>query len=386
MTHKVVIVGAGIGGLAAASALRADGHEVTVLERAVEFTPLGAGLSVWPNGSHALRALGLDEVVDSAGVPRGDGGIRRASDGSLIAASNTEELEARYGAPLALVHRGDLQHALLEAAGPKTVRFGATVAGVDESGSVTLADGETLEADVIVGADGIRSVVRERLLGDGEPIASGYVAYRSVVDWPDDVPAGEYWGRGEVFGIAPLSRGRVYWYAALPVKSDEGKDANEQLDRLRERYVSWAAPIPRILAATQNAKLLRHELLGRDPIDRWGIGRVTLLGDAAHPMLPFLGQGACCALEDAVALRGALGEAGDNGGVEAELRSYEAERTSRAAGLVKGSRAAGRVAMANSFLGTRLRNLAVGAMPDRMRMRQFDRVVATRGAMATRPM
>jgi 2-polyprenyl-6-methoxyphenol hydroxylase-like FAD-dependent oxidoreductase len=359
MTHKVVIVGAGIGGLAAASALRADGHEVTVLERAVEFTPLGAGLSVWPNGSHALRALGLDEVVDAAGVPRGDGGIRRASDGSLIAASNTEELEARYGAPLALVHRGDLQHALLEAAGPKTVRFGATVAGVDESGSVTLADGETLEADVIVGADGIRSVVRERLLGDGEPIASGYVAYRSVVDWPDDVPA---------------------------VKSDEGKDANEQLDRLRERYVSWAAPIPRILAATQNAKLLRHELLGRDPIDRWGIGRVTLLGDAAHPMLPFLGQGACCALEDAVALRGALGEAGDNGGVEAELRSYEAERTSRAAGLVKGSRAAGRVAMANSFLGTRLRNLAVGAMPDRMRMRQFDRVVATRGAMATRPM
>jgi 2-polyprenyl-6-methoxyphenol hydroxylase-like FAD-dependent oxidoreductase len=383
MSHKIAIAGAGIGGLAAATALRADGHEVIVLERATEFTPLGAGLSVWPNGSHALRALGLNEVVDSAGVPRGDGGIRRASDGSLIAASNTEELEARYGAPLALVHRGDLQHALLEAAGPKTVRFGATVTGVDESGSATLAGGETLEADLIVGADGIRSVVREQLLGDGEPTASGYVAYRSVVDWPADVPAGEYWGRGEVFGIAPLSRGRVYWYAAFGVADDVGEDPQEQLDRLRERYASWTAPIPSILATTETGKLLRHELLGRDPIDRWGRGRVTLLGDAAHPMLPFLGQGACCALEDALALAEALG--GDNGGVEGALRAYEAERTSRAAGLVKGSRAAGRVAMASSSVGTRLRNLAVRAMPDRMRMRQFDRVVAPARRAPTRP-
>ena len=385
MPHRIVIAGAGIGGLAAAAALRAGGHEVTVLERAAEFTPLGAGLSVWPNGSHALRTLGLDEVVDSAGVPRGDGGIRRGSDGSLIASSNTEELEARYGAPLALVHRGDLQRALLEAAGPGTVRFNTTVSGVDETGSVTLADGETLAADVIVGADGIRSVVREQLLTDGEPKPSGYVAYRSVVDWPDDVPAGEYWGRGEVFGLAPLSRGRVYWYAALPTSGHGDGQAGEQLGRLRDRYESWAAPIPSILAATEASTLLRHELFDRDPVEHWGRGRATLLGDAAHPMLPFLGQGACCALEDAVALGEALEEASENDGVQIALRSYEAHRARRAAGLVKGSRAAARVAMASSLLGTRLRNLAIGAMPDRARMRQFDRVVATREPAATRP-
>jgi 2-polyprenyl-6-methoxyphenol hydroxylase-like FAD-dependent oxidoreductase len=378
MPLRIAIAGAGIGGLAAATALRADGHGVTVVEQATEFAPLGAGLAVWPNAGHALRALGLGDLVDSAEVPRGDGGIRRAQDGSLIAASSTEELETRYGAPLALVHRADMQAALLEAAGTRTVRFGATVTAVHEGGSVTLAEGELLVADVVVGADGIRSVVREQLLADGDPVASGYVAYRSVVDWQGDVPAGEYWGRGEVFGIAPLSRGRVYWYAAFAVEDDEGDGAAAQLERLQQRYGSWASPIPGILAATAEGALLRHELFDRDPIEAWGRGRVTLLGDAAHPMLPFLGQGACCALEDAVALAKGLRGVEDGESVEAALRAYEAERAPRAASLVKGSRGAGRVCMLGSPLGTRLRDLVMAAMPSGLRMRQIDRVVMTR--------
>jgi 2-polyprenyl-6-methoxyphenol hydroxylase-like FAD-dependent oxidoreductase len=380
MPLTIAIAGAGIGGLAAATALRADGYAVTVLEQAREFVPLGAGLAVWPNAGHALRALGLGDLVDSAEVPRGDGGIRRGRDGSLMAASNAEELEARYGAPLALVHRADLQAALLEAAGTGTVRFGATVTAVDEGGSVTLAGGEILAADVVVGADGIRSVVREQLLADGDPVASGYVAYRSVVDWQEDVPTGEYWGRGEVFGVAPLSRGRVYWYAAFPVEDDEGDGVAAQLGQLRQRYGSWARPIPDILAATAEGALLRHELFD-DPIEAWGRGRATLLGDAAHPMLPFLGQGACCALEDAVALGQALRGVEDGDRVEMALRAYESERAPRAASLVKGSRGAGRVCMLASPLGTRLRNFTLGVlMPSRLRMRQFDRVVMTRAS------
>ena len=129
---------------------------------------------------------------------------------------------------------------------------------------MTLADGETIAADVIVGADGLRSVARRHVVDDGAPRASGYVAYRSVVEWPPDLPAGEYWGRGEVFGLAPLSRGRVYWYAAFPVDTDAGETADAQLEGLRERYGSWAEPIQGILRATESAKLLRQELFDRD--------------------------------------------------------------------------------------------------------------------------
>src|SRR5215217_4974291 len=137
---RVVIIGAGIGGLAAGAILRRDGHEVTVLERAERFEPLGAGLAVWPNGARALREIGVGATADAAEVPRGDGGIRRARDGKLITAISPEVLERRYGAPLALVHRAELQGALLAAAGDDVVRFGAEARDVATEGVVELVD------------------------------------------------------------------------------------------------------------------------------------------------------------------------------------------------------------------------------------------------------
>src|SRR5215216_5731176 len=305
---RVVIIGAGIGGLAAGAILRRDGHEVTVLERAERFEPLGAGLALWPNGARALREIGVGATAEAAEVPRGDGGIRRARDGKLITAISPDVLERRYGAPLALVHRAELQGALLAAAGDGVVRFGA---------------------------DGINSATRAALLGDGPPRASGVVAYRAVVDdWGGELAAGEYWGRGEVFGVAPLSRRLVYWYAAHrgELVVDAGED---RLAGLLARHGSWAEPIPSLLAATRPQTLLRHELFDRRPIDAWGRDAVTLLGDAGHPMLPFLGQGACCALEDAVALGAALRDIEDP---RAALRAYERERAPRARQLADGSR------------------------------------------------
>ena len=284
--RRVVIVGAGIGGLAAGAILRRDGHEVTVLERAERFEPLGAGLALWPNGARALREIGVGATADAAEVPRGDGGIRRARDGKLITAISPEVLERRYGAPLALVHRAELQGALLAAAGDGVVRFGAEAREVGADGAVGLATGERLETEVIVGADGINSATRAALLGDGPPRASGVVAYRAVVDdWGGELAAGEYWGRGEVFGVAPLSRRRVYWYAAhrAELAGDAGED---RLAGLLARHGSWAEPIPRLLAATRPQALLRHELFDRTPIDAWGRDAVTLLGDAGPSDAP----------------------------------------------------------------------------------------------------
>ena len=369
---RVVVVGAGIGGLAAGAILRRDGHEVTVLERAERFEPLGAGLALWPNGARALREIGVGATADAAEVPRGDGGIRRARDGKLMTAISPEVLERRYGAPLALVHRAELQGALLAAAGDGVVRFGAEAREVGADGAVGLATGERLETEVIVGADGINSATRAALLGDGPPRASGFLAYRAVVDdWGGELAAGEYWGRGEVFGVAPLSRRRVYWYAAhgAEVAGDAGED---RLAGLLARHGSWAEPIPSLLAATRPQALLRHELFDRTPIDAWGRDAVTLLGDAAHPMLPFLGQGACCALEDAVALGAALRDSEDP---RAALRAYERVRAPRARRLVDGSRAAARIALASSPLLTRLRDAAMALVPAGVRLRQLDRII-----------
>ncbi len=370
---RIVIIGAGIGGLAAGAILRRDGHDVTVLERAERFEPLGAGLALWPNGARALREIGVGVTADAAEVPRGDAGIRRAHDGKLITAISPEILERRYGAPLALVHRADLQGALLAATGDDVVRFGAEAREVSAEGAVELATGEPLEAQVIVGADGINSTTRAALLGDGPPRPSGAVAYRAVVDdWNGDLAAGEYWGRGEVFGVAPLSRRRVYWYAAHRDGAAAGEAGKDRLAGLLARHGSWAEPIPSLLAATRPEALLRHELFDRAPIDAWGRDAVTLLGDAGHPMLPFLGQGACCALEDAVELAAALRDTEDP---RAALRAYERDRVPRARSLVDGSRAAARVALASSPPLTRLRDAAMALVPAGVRLRQLDGII-----------
>jgi FAD binding domain len=186
------------------------------------------------------------------------------------------------------------------------VRFGAEAREVGAAGAVGLVTGEQLEAQVIVGADRINSATRPRCSATVNRAQAGVVAYRAVVDaWDGALAAGEYWGRGEVFGVAPLSRRRAYWYAAY--RAEPAGDAGEdRLAGLLARHGSWAEPIPRLLAATRPQALLRHELFDRTPIDAWGRDAVTLLGDAGHPMLPILGQGACCALEDAVALGAAL--------------------------------------------------------------------------------
>ena len=359
---EAVVVGAGIGGLAAAAALRRTDWEVTVLERTAELRPLGAGLSIWPNGVAALRSLGAGEVADSPRVPRSDGALRRA-DGRPLAGFDPAEIERRFGAPLAGVHRGDLQDALLAAAGPPP-RTGAGVAEVG-SGRVRLGSGEEIAAELIVGADGLHSTVREWTIGPEEPVDSGIVAWRGVAPSEDDVPAGEWWGAGCVAGLLPLAGARTYWYVAYRGEEDDAAE-------LERRLAQFGAPVRATVAGTAGEDRLSHRLFDRAPAERWSRGPVTLLGDAAHPMLPFLGQGACSALEDAVALATAL-EASSN--VEDGIAAYEAARQPRTERLVKGSRAAARAALLEPPALRALRDFAVAHTPQAMRMRQVSRFI-----------
>jgi 2-polyprenyl-6-methoxyphenol hydroxylase-like FAD-dependent oxidoreductase len=356
---RAVVVGAGVGGLAAGIALQRAGWAVTVLERASELRPLGAGLSIWPNGVKALRDLGLGGLTDTA-EPVG-GALRRA-DGSVLGEFDPAAIEERFGAPLIGVHRADLHAALIGGAREASLQLGVEVVGLD-AGGVLLASGERRDADLVVGADGIGSVIRASLVGDGEPVDSGIVAYRGVVESTLDVPAGEWWGSGVIAGLLPLTGGRVYWYLAHHGDPDE--------ERIHELAASFGEPVPRLIAATDPDAVLTHRLYDREPVDGWSRGAATLLGDAAHPMLPFLGQGACSALGDAVALGAGLQEATD---VEAGLAAYDRARVQVSNLRVRRSRTAARAVFAPAGLRA-VRNLLIRALPSSARLRQLDPVV-----------
>jgi 2-polyprenyl-6-methoxyphenol hydroxylase-like FAD-dependent oxidoreductase len=328
---RTAIVGAGIAGLGAAIALRRAGLDAVVWEREPELREVGAGLTLWPNAVHALRRLGISDAVLRAGARLTSGSVRSWRGAALV--STGLDLEQLFAAPAVGIHRADLQRILLEAAGAEMTRQGARCIGFAEAGSgveVRFADGRSVTADVLVGADGINSAVRQAVLGVEEPRRLAWAAWRAVctgVPPPSDTNITI--GPGAHFGYLPIGSGRTYWFAVTEL----GLEA----EALARRFQDWPDPVVALIRSTPSAAVLRNDLIDRPPAQRWGRGRVTLIGDAAHAMLPGLGQGACQALEDAVALADCLRNASDP---ESGLRRYEALRMARTARITNLSRSA----------------------------------------------
>jgi 2-polyprenyl-6-methoxyphenol hydroxylase-like FAD-dependent oxidoreductase len=379
----VMVAGAGIGGLTAAIALRQAGFEVAVFERTAELREVGAGLLLAANAQRALAKLGLAEAVARLGTPASAGEIR-SWRGKVFASIPAAELEKKVGAPSAAVHRADLQALLAQEVEDGTLRLGTEVGAFEQDEGevrVLFADGRRESADLLVGADELRSRVRAGLFGSEEPRYAGYTAWRAVVEPKEDLlPWGagfESWGRGARFGCAHIGRGRVYWFATAnspegekdgPPGSPSGAKAN-----LLRLFSRWHRPVGNLVEATEEGTVLRTDIYDREPLgERWGEGRVTLLGDAAHPMTPNLGQGACQTIEDAVVLARCLGERG----VTAEsLRKYEKLRSDRAAMVVRRSRRVGRVGQLENPLLCWLRNRTLAMIPPKAQLRQLEEVV-----------
>lgn len=356
---SAIIIGGGIGGLTTAVALRRKGIEVAVYERTSEIREVGAGLTLWANAVKALGKLGLAEAVKAAGAP-GMGGSIRSWRGEVLSTMTGRELEERYGAANLGIHRADLQRILLARLGEEFVHLGAACTGFNQDeGGVTarFEDGREARADVLIGADGIHSTVREGLFGKEKPRYSGYTAWRGVADLsatsgPTDA-ASETWGCGQRFGHVYIGQGRVYWFAVRNARAGETDAPEGRQAELRCLFGDWHAPIPALVEATDEAAILRNDIYDREPLKRWAEGRVTLLGDAAHPMTPNLGQGACQAIEDAVVLANRLAERDEAGHA---LLAYEMARIQRANFIVRQSWQIGRVAQWGNPLACALRN------------------------------
>ncbi|MGW8377520.1 NAD(P)/FAD-dependent oxidoreductase [Streptomyces sp. ODS28] len=341
---KALVAGAGIGGLTAAVALREAGFDVTVHERASELRAAGSGLSVMSNAITALRSLEAGIELEKHGRVLETYHVRTAG-GRLIREFPFPDIISRLGVPSVLITRSDLQQALLDAAAGIPLTLGSQVAGYEreESGGVrvTFENGTEEHADVLVGADGFHSAVRRQLVGAGEESTdSGYIVWLAVLPFshPHFAPGSvtHYWGSGKRFGMVDMGDGRLYWWGTKNMPAAESHAWQGGKEDVRRAYAGWAPVVQDAIDATPEESILAVPSRDRPFLERWGSGPVTLLGDAAHPMLTSLGQGSGMAIEDAVVLARNLRGAAD---IPRALRRYEDERRERTRGMVAASRA-----------------------------------------------
>ncbi|MFF5257893.1 FAD-dependent monooxygenase [Actinomadura viridis] len=342
--RTAVVVGGGIGGLAAGVALSRRGWRVEVCERAAEFTEVGTGLSLWPNALRALAALGLDGPVRAAGAVEAGGGVRDRA-GRWLTRTDNAELEARFGAPLVVVHRADLVRILAGALPREALRPSTPVTGVRDDGDAVVVEhaGGSLRAGLVIGADGLNSTVRRAAWPSAEPPRyAGFTAWRMVTDpLPEPLTSGAVmWGRGEEFGFTSMRGGRVYCFGAAVTPAGGAAPGGEKAE-VRRRFGTWPEPIPALLDAVPEDGVLRHDISTLPPLSTYVSGRTVLLGDAAHAMTPTLGQGGCQALEDAVVLADCLHRAPD---VTAALARYDRLRRPRTQRVARRSARLGAVA------------------------------------------
>jgi 2-polyprenyl-6-methoxyphenol hydroxylase-like FAD-dependent oxidoreductase len=371
---KAIVIGGGIGGLCTAIALRKVGIEVLVYERATGLREAGAGISLWANAIRALDVLDLGDSLRGLGV-YGDEAALRTPRGRILQSSSYKEMARRFGAAIVALARIDLQSLLSRQIPPECLRLNHECVGFLQNATgvaVQFANGARAEGDLLIGADGLHSIVRAQLFGGGPPRYAGYTAWRAIAEFESArVVPGETWGRGRRFGIVPLDRRRVYWFATQNVTPGEPNDRPRQT--LLELFRDWHAPVEALIDATADSAILRNDIYDRDPIARWTSGCVTLLGDAAHPMTPNLGQGACQAIEDALVLAVCL----RSGGALAEaLSHYELRRIPRTSRLIRESRRVGFVGQWQNPILTGIRNALVWAAPQRSVARHLDTIVA----------
>ena len=330
---KILIVGAGIGGLTAAIALRQAGFGVEVFERAPELKEIGAGIALSANAVRVLKRLGLmQQVIDRGAVIEAAASYNSRGDTISRLPSNLTDV------PSVCLHRADLQQALFSALPPDCVHLGDQFVNFENIGARVMAyfaSGRAASGDALIGTDGLRSRVRTQLIGDGEPVYRGYQCWRGVCHLPASELLTETFGLGVRVGLVPIGRRGTAWWCT----ANEAELATDEPDGAKSKLLRWVGnwhqPIPNVIGGTDATAIIKTAMYDRRPVKTWSKGCCTLLGDASHPTTPNMGQGGCMAIEDAVVLARCLSHYSDPA---IAFRVYERLRYARTARITNISR------------------------------------------------
>jgi 2-polyprenyl-6-methoxyphenol hydroxylase-like FAD-dependent oxidoreductase len=367
---KAMVVGAGVGGLTTAVALRMRGFAVEVFEAAPRSRTSGGGLGIASNATKVLNALGVDLPV--AGVGRVCEQFHlRTSSGKPICELPIRSIADEMGSPVVNVRRSDLVELLRASLAGTPIRYGADVVRYDRIGErvhIRCADGRTYAGDVLVGADGLRSVVRAQAVGP-EPINDyGYVCWIATVPFqhPALPPGGaaHYWGNGQRFGLIDIGDGHAYWWGTKNIPLHDARRNISTTAEILHCFDGWADEVRQVVSRTPDTGIVTVPAQDRSFVASWGDGPVTLVGDAAHPMLTSLSQGASSAIEDGYVVAHHLScQLAAGGDAVTGLRRYEDARRGRARWLVCASRRLSRIEQIENPVAARLRNLALRYAP-----------------------
>jgi len=370
---QFAILGAGIGGLTLAIALQRKNFDVTVYEAAPQLKPVGAGLGLAGNAIKAFREIGIEKEILNEGKAMKKVVIRNPR-GKILVSNDSEEVSRRFGVVNNFtIHRADLHNVLLAQLRPGTVQLNKACIDFTQSANgvdIVFNDLSKAHADYLVAADGIHSVVRKKLIPSSLPRYAGYTCWRGVTD---DLPKGfnpdetsETWGEGIRFGIVPLTKDRVYWFACVNASANDPLMRSIRPPDLLAFFSDFHAPIPDLIKRTQN--IIWNDIIDIEPIDRFTFERIVLMGDAAHATTPNMGQGACMAVEDAVVLANLL-EGSSN--PEEAFRLFEKKRIRRTTKIVNDSWQIGKMAQWENPIMASLRNVAISLVPKSVADSQF---------------
>jgi 2-polyprenyl-6-methoxyphenol hydroxylase-like FAD-dependent oxidoreductase len=387
---RIAIIGGGIGGLTTSIALKHFDFDSKVYEQAPVLLDVGAAIAIWPNAMRVLQKLNLaDKILERAGEIK----TIQWLDQHGRSINRVQLAEAISQSPAVALRRADLQAVLLDALPPEAIHLGNSIVDCSQTTEHILAhfaNGNAIQADIIIGADGIHSKVRSEFLNDTAPIYRGYMVWRGIAGIsPRSIPthtAIELHGRGQRFGIGPVGNGRIGWWAAANAantsttaeersgdrktwKQGEHVSSSQTQDTQRELlslFDGWHRPILQLIEATPSSSILRTGAFDRPPSRLWGLQTMTLLGDAIHPMTPNFGQGGCMAIEDAMMLARCFEKYGAE---EQTLRKYEELRRSRTKAVTRYSRLYGAIGQWENGLARAMRKSALSLVPENVARR-----------------